>query len=85
MRFRGANRSCPVVNFSPVKQVNIKGRWYYERAGELIDQLELEIADLMERGAAADVDGEDAPRRCRKLRLGSGRLWDLGEIDMAGR
>ncbi len=24
----GANRSCPVGNFSPVKQVNIKGRWY---------------------------------------------------------
>ncbi len=24
----GANRSCPMVNFSPVKQVNIKGRWY---------------------------------------------------------
>ncbi len=24
----GANSSCPVVNFSPVKQVNIKDRWY---------------------------------------------------------
>ena len=24
----GANRSCPVVNFSPVKQVNINDRWY---------------------------------------------------------
>ena len=23
-----ANRSCPVENFSPVKQVNIKDRWY---------------------------------------------------------
>ena len=24
----GANRYCPVVNFSPVKQVHIKDRWY---------------------------------------------------------
>ncbi len=24
----GANRSCPVVNFSPVKQVNINDPWY---------------------------------------------------------
>ncbi len=24
----GANRSCSVVNFSPVKQVNINDRWY---------------------------------------------------------
>ncbi|MBN4083073.1 hypothetical protein JYU08_00140 [bacterium AH-315-B06] len=24
----GANRSCPVANFSPVKQVTIKRRWY---------------------------------------------------------
>ncbi len=25
---RGANRSYPVANFSPVKQVNINDRWY---------------------------------------------------------
>ena len=24
----GAIRSCPVENFSPVKQVNINDRWY---------------------------------------------------------
>ena len=30
----------------------------YERAGELIDQLKLDIADLMERAAAADGEGE---------------------------
>ncbi len=24
----GANRSCPVANFSPVKQVTINDRWY---------------------------------------------------------
>ncbi len=29
----GANRSCPVVNFSPVKQVNIKDRWYKPSIG----------------------------------------------------
>ena len=25
-RHHGANRSCPVMNFSPVKQINIKDR-----------------------------------------------------------
>ena len=33
----------------------------YERAGELIDQLKLDIADLMECAAAADGEGEDDP------------------------
>ena len=37
----------------------------YERAGQLIDQLELDIADLMERAAAADGEGpRTTPRRC---------------------
>jgi hypothetical protein len=26
--YHGANRSCPVANFSPVKQVNINDPWY---------------------------------------------------------
>ncbi len=26
--YHGANRSCPVSNFSPVKQVNINDPWY---------------------------------------------------------
>ncbi len=26
--YHGANRSCPVTNFSPVKQVNINDPWY---------------------------------------------------------
>ena len=26
--YHGANRSCPVTNFSPVKQVNINVPWY---------------------------------------------------------
>ncbi len=42
----GANRSCPVVNFSPVKQVNIKGRWYQTSSGPSprgLDTLETEI------------------------------------------
>ena len=28
--YHGANRSCPVANFSPVKQVNISDPWYYK-------------------------------------------------------
>ena len=27
--YHGANRSCPVANFSPVKQVTINDPWYY--------------------------------------------------------
>ena len=27
--YHGANRSYPVTNFSPVKQVNINDPWYY--------------------------------------------------------
>ena len=27
--YHGANRSCPVANFSPVKQVNINDPWYH--------------------------------------------------------
>ena len=38
----------------------------YERAGELIDQLKLDIADLMERAAAADGEGEDDPQALPK-------------------
>ncbi len=34
----------------------------YARAGELIDQLELEIADLLGRAAAADAGGEEDPQ-----------------------
>ena len=34
----------------------------YARAGELIDQLELEIADLLERAAAADAGGAEDPQ-----------------------
>ena len=26
--YHGANRSCPVANFSPVRQVNINDPWY---------------------------------------------------------
>ena len=37
----------------------------YERAGELIDQLKLDIADL-ERAAAADGEGEDDPQALPK-------------------
>jgi hypothetical protein len=38
----------------------------YERAGELIDQLELEIADLMARAEAADDRGEEDPQALPK-------------------
>jgi hypothetical protein len=38
----------------------------YERAGELIDQLKLDIADLMERAEAADGEGEDDPQALPK-------------------
>ena len=38
----------------------------YERAGELIDQLKLDIADLMERATAADGEGEDDPQALPK-------------------
>ena len=38
----------------------------YERAGELIDQLKLDIADLMECAAAADGEGEDDPQALPK-------------------
>ena len=38
----------------------------YERAGELIDQLKLDLADLMERAAAADGEGEDDPQALPK-------------------
>ena len=34
----------------------------YERSGELIDRLKLEIAALMERAEAAEGDGEDDPQ-----------------------
>ncbi len=34
----------------------------YERAGELVDQLRLEIADLMGRAEAADGSGEEDPQ-----------------------
>ena len=33
--YHGANRSCPVANFSPVKQVNINDPWYYLSTGHL--------------------------------------------------
>ena len=29
--YHGANRSYPVTNFSPVKQVNINDPWYYSK------------------------------------------------------
>jgi transposase len=38
----------------------------YERAGELIDQLKLEIAELMERAEAADGGEEDDPQALPK-------------------
>ena len=38
----------------------------YERAGELVDQLRLEIADLMERAEAADGSGEEDPQALPK-------------------
>ena len=38
----------------------------YERAGELVDQLELEIADLMARAEAADDGGEEDPQALPK-------------------
>ena len=38
----------------------------YQRAGELIDQLRLEIADLMGRAEAADASGEDDPQALPK-------------------
>ncbi len=31
--YHGANRSCPVTNFSPVKQVNINVPWYKANSG----------------------------------------------------
>ena len=34
----------------------------YQRAGQLIDQLKLEIAELMSRAEAADASGEDDPQ-----------------------
>ena len=44
----------------------------YERAGELIDQLKLDIADLMERAAAADGEGEDDLRAAQGDRTQGG-------------
>jgi transposase len=38
----------------------------YERAGELVDQLKLEIADLMGRAEAADACGEEDPQALPK-------------------
>jgi hypothetical protein len=38
----------------------------YQRAGELIDQLKLEIADLLGRAEAADASGEEAPQALPK-------------------
>ncbi|MEE8502060.1 MAG: IS1182 family transposase [Kiloniellales bacterium] len=38
----------------------------YERAGDLVDQLKLEIAALMERAEAADGDREDDPQALPK-------------------
>ena len=38
----------------------------YERAGELIDQLKLEIAELMERAEAADGGADDDPQALPK-------------------
>ncbi len=38
----------------------------YERAGELVDQLRLEIADLMGRAEAADGSGEEDPQALPK-------------------
>jgi len=38
----------------------------YQRAGELIDQLKLEIADLLGRAEAADASGEDDPQALPK-------------------
>ena len=38
----------------------------YQRAGELIDQLKLEIAELMERAEAADGGADDDPQRLPK-------------------
>ncbi len=38
----------------------------YERAGELIDKLKLDIADLMERAEAADGEVEDDPQALPK-------------------
>jgi transposase len=38
----------------------------YGRAGELVDQLKLEIADLLDRAAAADARSEDDPQALPK-------------------
>ena len=43
----GANRFCPVVNFSPVKQVNINDRWYEPLARAHGDKLELLLAESL--------------------------------------
>ncbi len=38
----------------------------YERAGEVIDQLKLDIAELMDRAEAADGGGEEDPQALPK-------------------
>ena len=36
----------------------------YARAGKLVEQLKLEIADLLARAEQADGSGEESPRSC---------------------
>ena len=47
----GANRSCPVLNFSPVKQVNIRDRWY--KSGSLAHVLTASCSTASMSKAAA--------------------------------
>jgi transposase len=55
----------------------------YARAGELIDQLKLEIADLMGRAEAADASGEDDPQALPKAIARREALRD--QLDAARR
>jgi hypothetical protein len=55
----------------------------YQRAGELIDQLKLEIADLMGRAEVADGCGEDDPQALPKPIVRRETLCD--QLDAARR
>jgi transposase len=55
----------------------------YQRAGELIDQLKLEIADLLGRAEAADASGEEAPQALPKAIARKEALRD--QLDAARR
>ena len=56
----------------------------YERAGELIDQLKLDIADLM-RAAAADGEGEDDPQALGAKARALCRSGGLRGLEVAAR